>query len=65
MSSVCSLEFFIPLPNQDGAFYNQNQVTGDQCVKEQLLHAIVHNISVLEVIHLVCNIYGNVLQEHC
>lgn len=26
-------------------------------MKEQLLHAVMHNISVLEMIHLVCVIY--------
>lgn len=44
-------------PHQDGKCYNQNQVTRDQCMKEQLLHAVMHNICVLEMIHLVCVIY--------
>lgn len=58
--------FYIAPPNRDGKCYNQNQVTRDRCTKEQLLHAVMHNISVLENDSFSrCNIYGNVLQEHC
>lgn len=66
ISGVGVFFFISPPPNRDGKCYNQNQVTRDQCTKEQLLHAVMHNISVLENDSFSrCNIYGNVLQERC